>query len=142
MTQYASLKVLVVDDSPTMLMITQRVLRQLGFQIIGECKDGATALSRIAQEPYDLILLDWGLPDITGTDVLAAIRADRRCDTTKVLMITAESRQQIVEAILAMGGNGYVVKPYTAETLTNHINRLFPLNAHDTATPAPAASGC
>ena len=74
---------------------------------------------------FDFLVSDWNMPKMTGLDLLKAVRADSNLSTLPVLMVTAESkREQIVEAAEA-GVNGYVVKPFTAATLEEKIQKIF-----------------
>jgi two-component system chemotaxis response regulator CheY len=74
---------------------------------------------------FDFLITDWNMPAMQGIDLLKAVRADPRLQALPVLMVTAESkRDQIVEAAQA-GVNGYVVKPFTAGTLEEKINKIF-----------------
>jgi two-component system chemotaxis response regulator CheY len=74
---------------------------------------------------YDFLVSDWNMPGMTGIDLLRAVRSDENLANLPVLMVTAESkREQIIEAAQA-GVNGYVVKPFTAGTLEEKINKIF-----------------
>ena len=74
---------------------------------------------------FDFVITDWNMPNMQGIDLLQAIRADERLKKIPVLMVTAEAkREQIVRAAGA-GVNGYVVKPFTSETLKVKIEKIF-----------------
>ena len=120
-----NIKILVVDDFSTMRRIVKNLLRDLGFTNIEEADDGNTALPKLQSGNFDFLVTDWNMPGMTGIDLLKAVRADESLATLPVLMVTAESkREQIIEAAQA-GVNGYVVKPFTAGTLEEKINKIF-----------------
>ena len=119
------MKVLVVDDFPTMRRIIRNLLRQLGFQNIAEAEDGTHALSLIKEEPVDLVVTDWNMPKMSGIELLKAIRQDAEHKSLPVLMVTAEAdKSSIIQAIQA-GVNNYIVKPFTAEVLKEKIEKIF-----------------
>lgn len=119
------MKILVVDDFSTMRRIIKNLLRDLGFTNISEADDGSTALPLLQAGDFDFLVTDWNMPIMTGIDLLKAVRADERLSTMPVLLVTAEAKKdQIVEAAQA-GVNGYVVKPFTAETLKEKIEKIF-----------------
>jgi two-component system chemotaxis response regulator CheY len=119
------MKILVVDDFSTMRRIVKNLLSDLGFKNIEEADDGNTALPKLKSGNFDFLVTDWNMPGMTGIDLLKAVRADAQLASLPVLMVTAESkREQIIEAAQA-GVNGYVVKPFTAGTLEEKINKIF-----------------
>ncbi len=120
-----NMKILVVDDFSTMRRIIKNLLRDLGFTNISEADDGQTGLPMLQSGDFDFLVTDWNMPGMTGIDLLKAVRADERLSSIPVLMVTAEAKkEQIVEAAQA-GVNGYVVKPFTAETLKAKIEKIF-----------------
>jgi len=119
------MNILVVDDFSTMRRIVKNLLTELGFSNIQEADDGKTALPILEQGGVDFLVTDWNMPGMPGIDLLKAVRANSKISSMPVLMVTAESqREQIMEAAQA-GVNGYVVKPFTAETLKEKIDKVF-----------------
>jgi len=119
------MKILVVDDFSTMRRIIRNLLRELGFNNVGEADDGKTGLAALQNGNFDFLITDWNMPGMAGIDLLKAVRADARLSALPVLMVTAEAkREQIIEAAQS-GVNGYVVKPFTAQTLKEKIDRIF-----------------
>lgn len=119
------MKILIVDDFSTMRRIIKNLLRDLGFQNTQEADDGQTALPMLQNGSFEFLVTDWNMPGMQGIDLLKAVRADPRLTTLPVLMVTAESkREQIIEAAQA-GVNGYIVKPFTAQTLQEKISKIF-----------------
>jgi two-component system chemotaxis response regulator CheY len=119
------MKILVVDDFSTMRRIVKNLLAELGFNDITEADDGNTALPILEQGGIDFLVTDWNMPGMQGIELLRAVRANPKLAAMPVLMVTAEAkRDQIMEAAQA-GVNGYVVKPFTADTLKEKIDRIF-----------------
>ena len=120
-----SMKVLVVDDFATMRRIVKNILNQLGFKNIIEADDGSTALEALKQEHVGLIISDWNMPKMTGLELLKAVRAHPDYATTPFIMVTAEAQQEnIIQAVKAKVSQ-YIVKPFTAETLGEKIDKIF-----------------
>ena len=119
------MKILIVDDFSTMRRIIKNLLRDLGFNNTHEADDGNTALPLLKQGDFEFLVTDWNMPGMQGIDLLKAVRADVKLGKLPVLMVTAEAkREQIVEAAQA-GVNGYIVKPFTAATLKEKIDKIF-----------------
>jgi len=120
-----NMKILIVDDFSTMRRIIRNLLRDLGFNNTLEADDGKTAWPVMQSGGIDLLITDWNMPGMQGIDLLKAVRADPKTNKTPVLMVTAESKkEQIVEAAQA-GVNGYIVKPFTAQTLKEKLEKIF-----------------
>lgn len=119
------MKFLVVDDFSTMRRIIKNLLHDLGYMNVTEADDGATALPVLQAGGIDFLITDWNMPGMPGLDLLKAVRADAKLKAMPVLMLTAEAkREQIVEAAQA-GVNGYVIKPFTAITLKEKIDKIL-----------------
>ena len=119
------MKVLLVDDSGTMRTIQHRCLNKLGISDIVEAEDGRQALDIFNQGSFDVVLTDWNMPNMTGIELLRAIRANAQLAHLPVLMITAEAKKEnIIEAAQA-GASGYIVKPFTAVTLSEKMTKIF-----------------
>jgi|TARA_B100000242_G_scaffold242336_1_gene182446 two-component system chemotaxis response regulator CheY len=120
-----NMKILVVDDFSTMRRIIKNLLRDLGFTNIQEADDGNTALPMLQQGDFDFVVTDWNMPGMQGIDLLKEIRKDDKLSHLPVLMVTAEAkREQIIQAAQA-GVNGYIVKPFTAATLKEKLDKIF-----------------
>lgn len=125
----SDMKFLVVDDYSTMRRIVKNLLHDLGYAQVAEADDGNTALPMLKAGAYDFLITDWNTPGMPGLDLLKAVRADDRLAKLPVLMLTAEAkREQIVEAAQA-GVNGYVIKPFTAATLKEKIDKILETRA-------------
>ena len=120
-----NMKILIVDDFSTMRRIIKNLLRDLGFNNTQEADDGNTALPMLKGGGFDFLVTDWNMPGMTGIELLKAVRSDEELSTLPVLMVTAEhKREPIVEAAQA-GVNGYIVKPFTAQTLKEKLDKIF-----------------
>ena len=120
-----NMKVLVVDDFTTMRRIARNILRQLGFNNIIEADDGSTAVGILEKERVDLIISDWKMPQMTGLELLRHVRQNDELKDTPFLMVTAEAQpENIIEAVKAKVSN-YIVKPFTADTLNEKIEKVF-----------------
>ncbi|MGL5758616.1 chemotaxis response regulator CheY [Plesiomonas sp.] len=119
------IKILIVDDFSTMRRIIKNLLRDLGFNNTHEADDGTSALPMLRTGNFDFVVTDWNMPGMQGIDLLKVIRADESLRHLPVLMVTAEAkREQIIEAAQA-GVNGYIVKPFTAATLKEKLDKIF-----------------
>ena len=119
------LKFLVVDDFSTMRRIIKNLLIDLGYPNVEEADDGKTALPMLQTGNFDFLITDWNMPGMPGLDLIKAVRADGKLAKMPVLMLTAEAkREQIIEAAQA-GVNGYVIKPFTAETLKEKLDKIL-----------------
>ncbi|OGS75799.1 MAG: histidine kinase [Gallionellales bacterium GWA2_55_18] len=118
-------KFLVVDDFSTMRRIVRNLLKELGFSNVQEAEDGVEALAKLRANEFDFVVSDWNMPNMTGIELLRAIRADDKLKHLPVLMVTAEAKKEnIIEAAKA-GASGYVVKPFTAATLDEKLKKIF-----------------
>jgi two-component system, chemotaxis family, chemotaxis protein CheY len=116
---------LVVDDFSTMRRIIKNLLHDLGYHNVVEADDGNTALPLLQAGGIDFLITDWNMPGMPGLDLLKAVRADAKLANLPVLMLTAEAkREQIIEAAQA-GVSGYIIKPFTAETLKEKLDKIL-----------------
>ena len=119
------MRILVVDDFSTMRRIIKNILRQLGFSNIVEADDGSTAWETLNKDKIDFIISDWNMPKMPGIELLRKVRSSEEFAALPFLMVTAEAQQEnIIEAVQAKVSN-YIVKPFTAETLGQKIDKIF-----------------
>jgi two-component system chemotaxis response regulator CheY len=129
-----NMRFLVVDDFSTMRRIVRNLLKELGFANVDEAEDGAIALQKLKAGGFDFVVSDWNMPNMDGLTLLQSIRADESLKKLPVLMVTAEAKKENIVAAAAAGANGYVVKPFTAATLDEKLNKIFQnLEARSTA---------
>ena len=120
-----SMKILVVDDFPTMRRIIKNLLKDLGFENVDEAEDGAMALDKLRSGSFEFVVSDWNMPILDGLAMLQQIRADPALSKLPVLMVTAEAKKENIIAAAQAGANGYVVKPFTAAVLEEKLNKIF-----------------
>jgi len=119
------INILIVDDFSAMREIIRNLLHELGFENTSEADNGQIALPMLKTGKFDFLVTDWSMPDMDGLTLLKTVRADEQLADLPVLMVTAEAkREQIVDAAEA-GVNAYIVKPFTAETLKDKIDKIF-----------------
>jgi two-component system chemotaxis response regulator CheY len=119
------MKILVVDDFSTMRRIIRNLLRDLGMNNAEEADDGATALPMLKTGKFDFLITDWNMPIMEGIDLVRNVRADPDLRDLPILMVTAEARREQIVAAAEAGVNGYIVKPFTAQTLEQKISKIF-----------------
>jgi len=127
-----AMPVLIVDDYNTMVRIIRNLLRQLGFENVDEACDGSTAIAKMRERDYGLVISDWNMEPMTGYDLLQQVRNDPKLYQVPFIMVTAESKTENVIAAKKAGVSNYIVKPFNAQTLKSKIEAVFP-------DPAPAA---
>jgi two-component system chemotaxis response regulator CheY len=125
-----SMPILVVDDYNTMVRIIRNLLRQVGFTDVDDASDGITALRRLREKHYALVVSDWNMEPMTGYELLKEMRADPSLASVPFIMITAESKTENVIAAKKAGVSNYIVKPFNAATLKNKIDAVFADQPH------------
>ncbi|MDH5764409.1 MAG: chemotaxis response regulator CheY [Gammaproteobacteria bacterium] len=120
-----NMKILIVDDFSTMRRIIKNLLRDLGFNNTQEADDGTTGLPMLQTGNFDFLVTDWNMPGMTGIDLLKAVREDPKLQNLPVLMVTAEAKKEQIVMAAQAGVNGYIVKPFTAQTLKEKIEKIF-----------------
>jgi two-component system chemotaxis response regulator CheY len=125
MPDRTSLKFLVVDDFSTMRRIVRNLLKELGFTNVDEAEDGAVALGKLREGNFEFVVSDWNMPNMDGLTLLQNVRADPKLKTLPFLMITAEAKKENIIAAAQAGASGYIVKPFTAATLQEKLDKIF-----------------
>ena len=120
-----SMKILIVDDFATMRRIMKNILKQIGFSNIIEADDGTSAMEELKKTPVDLIISDWNMPKMTGLDLLKNVRGSDALKDVPFLMVTAEAQKQNVIDAVQAGVTNYVVKPFTAEAISEKLEKIF-----------------
>ncbi|NDE14184.1 response regulator [bacterium] len=121
-----NMKVLVVDDFPTMRRITKTLMKQLGYSNMIEAEDGKQALEMLQKDSsIEFIVSDWNMPNMTGLELLQAVRQDEKLKKLPFLMVTAEAEQDNIMAAVKSGVSNYIVKPFTAQTLQEKLIKIF-----------------
>jgi two-component system chemotaxis response regulator CheY len=123
---YKDMTVLVVDDFATMRRIIRNILRDLEFKKILEAEDGTAAVDILKTQKVDLIISDWNMPKMTGLELLKWVRSNEDTKDIPFLMVTAEAQKEnVIEAVKAKVSN-YIVKPFTAQTLAEKLEKIIP----------------
>lgn len=120
-----AMDVLVVDDAAAMRGMVKRLLRELGLTNLREAENGSLALDQLKRKRAGLVVSDWNMPVMNGIDLLRAIRADAVLKETPVLMVTAEAKKENLIEALQAGVDNFIVKPFTAKTLEEKLNKIF-----------------
>ena len=116
---------LVVDDFAPMREIIRKVLQEIGYEHIQEANDGANALPMLQSSAFDMLITDWNMPRLPGIELLRAVRAEPKLASLPVLMVTAEVKREQIIAATQAGVNGYIIKPFTAQTLEEKLGKIF-----------------
>ena len=119
------IKIISIDDFPTMRRIIKSLLKQIGFMNVLEADDGAMGLTLIKHEHPDLIISDWNMPKMNGLELLKAVRTEAGISNTPFIMITAEAEKENIVQAVQCGVSNFIVKPFTAEVLRQKINKVF-----------------
>ena len=119
------LNFLIVDDFSTMRRIVRSLLKEMGHNTAEEAEDGAVALSKLQNGRYDFVITDINMPNMTGFDLLDAIRGDEALKHLPVLMVTAEARKEDIVRAAQNGASGYIVKPFTKAVLEDKLNKIL-----------------
>ena len=119
------MRFLVVDDFSTMRRIVRNLLKELGYTNVDEAEDGAIALQKLQRGGFEFVVTDWNMPNMDGLTLLQTIRATPNLRHLPVLMITAEAKKENIIAAAQAGASGYIVKPFTAGTLSEKLNKIF-----------------
>ena len=122
-----STKILIVDDMAAMRKILKTLLSQLGYKNVDEAEDGKQALEKLRKNPdyYDLLITDWNMPNMTGIELVQEVRKDPQLKHIPILMVTSEAKKENVLMAIKACVNNYIVKPFTAETLKDKIEKIF-----------------
>jgi two-component system chemotaxis response regulator CheY len=120
-----NLKFLVVDDFSTMRRIVRNLLKELGYTNVDEAEDGCYRIATAEGRHLQFVITDWNMPNMTGIELLKAIRAEVTLKHLPVLMITAEAKKENIIEAAQSGASGYIVKPFTAATLEEKMNKVF-----------------
>ncbi len=119
------IKILIVDDFATMRKVVRNLLKQSGYENVVEAEDGVSAMRSLKTQKIDFVISDWNMPNMSGIELLKAVRADEDLKKTPFLMVTAEALQDNVVAAVKAGVSNYIVKPFTAEVLNEKIQKIM-----------------
>ena len=122
------MRALVLDDSRAMRTILKGVLTEVGFEV-QEAASVRDAIAVLGQGPdFDLALIDWNLPDVEGIEFVRRVRAQRKYDAVKLMMVTTETEAAQVANAIRAGANEYIMKPFSQQAVAEKLVLLgFPL---------------
>jgi two-component system chemotaxis response regulator CheY len=120
-----NMHILIVDDYKTMLRIIRNLLKQLGFNNVDEAIDGSSALTKLRDKEFGLVISDWNMEPMSGLQLLKEVRADVKLKEIPFIMITAESKSENVIAAKEAGVSNYIVKPFNAATLKGKLTTVL-----------------
>jgi len=116
---------MIVDDSATMRKIVMRTIRMSGleFDNTEEAGNGAEAVEKLKASPVDIVLCDINMPEMSGREMVKKVRTEiPACADTKIIMVSTESSQELIDGIIADGANGYITKPFTPEKFQDELS--------------------
>jgi two-component system chemotaxis response regulator CheY len=115
---------MIVDDSATMRKIIMRTVRMSGleFDRTEEAGNGVEALEKLNAAPVDIMLCDINMPEMSGTEVVRKVRELSSCSETKIIMVSTESSEEIVNGVISDGANGFIAKPFTPEKFQEKLS--------------------
>ena len=117
-------RILVVDDEASMRDVLSIMLHREGYQV-DTAVDGAQAVTHLRDHTYDLVISDIKMPRMTGLELLKAVRASDDYKDIPFLMVTAEAQKQNVLDAVQAGVSNYVNKPFTAEQISDKLEKMF-----------------
>ena len=121
----SNMRVLIVDDFASIRWILRNILKRNGFTNITEAHNGKNALKVLKKEKFDLILCDWDMPVMSGLELLNKVRSDDELKNVPFIMITSESQKDNILSVVKAGATDYVMKPFTAETISEKLHKVF-----------------
>ncbi len=115
---------LIVDDSATMRKIIMRTMRMSGleFSSTEEAGNGVEALDKLGKSAVDIMLCDINMPEMNGMELVKKVRELDNCSNTRIIMVSTESSQELIDNMLADGANGYITKPFTPEKFQEKLS--------------------
>lgn len=118
---------MIVDDSATMRKIIMRTVRMSGleFERTEEAGSGTEALEKLKAGPVDVVLCDINMPEMNGTEMVKKARELPSCKGTKIIMVSTESAQELIDRVIADGADGYITKPFTPEKFQEKLTPLL-----------------
>jgi two-component system chemotaxis response regulator CheY len=118
---------MIVDDSATMRKIIMRTVRMSGleFERTEEAGSGVEALEKLQGGAVDVILCDINMPEMNGTELVKKARELPQCSGTKIVMVSTESAQDLIDQVLSDGADGYISKPFTPEKFQEKLTPLL-----------------
>ena len=124
-----NIKVLVVDDAPSMRALLIAILKSFGIQGIYEASDGNSALTALDKRSVDLIICDWEMPNKDGLELFAEIQKLEAIRDAHFILVTSMAEMDKVKVAIKAGVQHYIVKPFKEDTIFNEISGIFDAGA-------------
>ena len=124
------MNLLIVDNSKIVRRVLtytiKRYFEKEGFKVLNlfEAEDGLIAMDVMKKEKIDIMLLDLNMPNMTGEEVLEAVRANKEWNKTRIIMATTEGSKASVLKMIKKGANGYILKPFNEEAIYKTMNTI------------------
>lgn len=123
-------KILLVDDAVPTLAVMAKTLSNIGYKNLRACNHGKQALAELKQakaseEPFDIIVCDWYMPEMSGLELLQEIRETNEFGDVIFIMVTSESDAKKIITAIEAGANAYIVKPVAAEQVSEKIEKVL-----------------
>jgi len=119
------MKILIVEDSPTMRRIVKNTLKRIGYDEVEEAEDGVEALAALGNSKIDFIITDWNMPKMSGLDFTKRVKSNPDYGNVPILMVTTRSVEQDVLDAFEAGAASYIVKPFTPQVMKEKINEIL-----------------
>lgn len=119
-------QILIVDDMSSIRSLIKGIVQSLGNFDVDEASSGVSALQKMQTRRYDLLISDWNMPEMSGIELLKTIRQDESLKTTPVILLTAEVTKENIREAVSLGINGYIVKPFTPDSLITSLKKIIP----------------
>jgi two-component system, chemotaxis family, chemotaxis protein CheY len=138
------MRFLIIDDSVTMRRIIANILARIGYPDVVHASNGREALDRLATEPVDVVITDWYMPEMNGLDFVKILRTTPATSHIPIVIVTANAASDDIQHALELGVKGYILKPFTVETMKDKIDTLMEQIRQDAPPvvddPSPAAA--
>jgi two-component system, chemotaxis family, chemotaxis protein CheY len=140
------MRFLIIDDSVTMRRIIANILVRLGYPDVVHAANGREALERLGTEPVDVVITDWYMPEMNGLDFVKILRTTPATSHIPIMIVTANAASDDIQHALELGVKGYILKPFTVDTMKDKIDALLvqiepsPQQPVEEAPPQPDAA--
>ena len=121
----SDMKILVVDDSPTMRRILVNTVQKAGYSNIQEAEDGKDALAKLLAGDFEFLMTDWNMPNMSGLELVTAVREEGKLKDIPILMVTTRNMKEDIVNAIKIGVNGYIIQPFDAKTLNTKIEEIM-----------------
>lgn len=121
----SNVKILVVDDSPTMRNIIVNIIKEAGYSHVRTAANGKIALAKLRKDEFDFLLTGWIMPIMDGIELIKAIRADENLKNIPVLMVTSGKLKSHIISAISAGVNGILTKPFSTITLKSKLHEII-----------------